>query len=683
MSDQSHRGSAVRRLAIAGVAISALALSSSAAATSGSPEAAPAVAEPAVLAPSTETPTDPAGAGDASATESVQGTAALAKSTTANPKAAGLPSVQTRLTGDNAIPATVLAAYRKAAATLAVDDSSCHLTWPLLAGIGKVETDHGRTWGSKARLTASGEAVPTILGPVLNGHDGTAKLLDTDGGAYDRDRKYDRAVGPMQFVPSTWREVARDGNDDGVKDPNNVWDATLGAADYLCANNRDLANPAERRSAILAYNPSSAYVRSVLAWAAVYQKAGTKLSSLQDVPSPLVLGAGGDEGDGAFGDTETDLAGAGFYGDSGFGTPDTLPVTTGSSGDALTDIFADSPTVPSLSPSPKPTKKPTKPTKPAVRPASSKPKPKPTTPGPTRTPSPTASPKPGSTKPASPKPAVASPSHGPTPTPSPAPASPACVDTGIAAASTELVTVTPVDSDDNGSNDVLHITTDVVAAKAGRYSIAVRLQDADGYGISGTSRTITLAAGPQTISADLPGRDIGDAGVAGAATLRIAVRAAKAPSSCAEALFTNAKAGELDPSTFDGWVTTLDRLRARLTDDIASGRITGQAATDLPAALKTPTEDAPDLGTFRSKLQAADEVTDGERARLDNLAERLLSQTSPLPSLSPEPTPAQDPSDQPQPTEQAQPTDQPEPTDTAEPTDQATDDVAPTADGGS
>ena len=41
-----------------------------------------------------------------------------------------------------------LAAYRKAAATLAVEDPSCHLSWPLLAGIGKVETDHGRSWGS-------------------------------------------------------------------------------------------------------------------------------------------------------------------------------------------------------------------------------------------------------------------------------------------------------------------------------------------------------------------------------------------------------------------------------------------------------------------------------------------------------------------------------------------------------
>ena len=118
-----------------------------------------------------------------------------------------------------AIPPTALAAYRKAAATLAVEDASCHLTWPLLAGIGKVETDHGRSWGAAARITATGEVVPTILGPVLNGHNGTALVLDTDGGAYDHDRQYDRAVGPMQFVPATWAELGRDGNGDGIEGP--------------------------------------------------------------------------------------------------------------------------------------------------------------------------------------------------------------------------------------------------------------------------------------------------------------------------------------------------------------------------------------------------------------------------------------------------------------------------------
>ena len=188
----------------------------------------------------------------------------------------------------------MLAAYRKAAATLAVEDPSCHLTWPVLAGIGKVETDHGRSWGAAARITATGEVVPTILGPVLNGRNGTALVLDTDGGAYDQDRKYDRAVGPMQFVPATWAELGRDGNGDGVKDPNNIWDATLAAAGYLCGGDRDLSRPADLRAAILAYNPSTTYVKAVLAWAGAYAKAGANLPALDGVPDPLVLGAGGD-----------------------------------------------------------------------------------------------------------------------------------------------------------------------------------------------------------------------------------------------------------------------------------------------------------------------------------------------------------------------------------------------------
>ncbi len=83
--------------------------------------------------------------------------------------------------------------------------------------------------------------MPTILGPVLDGDNGTALLLDTDGGAYDQDRRYDRAVGPMQFVPATWAELGRDGNGDGIKDPNNIWDATLAAAGYLCGGDRDLS----------------------------------------------------------------------------------------------------------------------------------------------------------------------------------------------------------------------------------------------------------------------------------------------------------------------------------------------------------------------------------------------------------------------------------------------------------
>src|SRR5215207_9552076 len=45
-------------------------------------------------------------------------------------------------TTDLALPARVLQAYQSAARDLARSDASCHLDWPLLAGIGKVESGH-------------------------------------------------------------------------------------------------------------------------------------------------------------------------------------------------------------------------------------------------------------------------------------------------------------------------------------------------------------------------------------------------------------------------------------------------------------------------------------------------------------------------------------------------------------
>jgi membrane-bound lytic murein transglycosylase B len=164
------------------------------------------------------------------------------------------------------IPAIVLAAYRDAAAQLARSQPGCHLPVPLLAAIGKVESGHARG----GRVDANGTAVPPILGPVLNGA-GFAAIPDTDHGALDGDPVWDRAVGPMQFIPSTWRRWAADGNHDGIADPENVYDAGLAAARYLCADGRDLSTAAGLQSAILSYNYSDTYLRLVSAWLVAYQ----------------------------------------------------------------------------------------------------------------------------------------------------------------------------------------------------------------------------------------------------------------------------------------------------------------------------------------------------------------------------------------------------------------------------
>ncbi|MGW7369115.1 lytic transglycosylase domain-containing protein, partial [Streptomyces sp. NPDC054841] len=169
------------------------------------------------------------------------------------------------VTAAGALPATVLAAYRRAESTLAARAPGCALRWQLLAAIGQVESGQARG----GRVAPDGTARPPILGPRLDGN-GFAVIGDTDGGRYDGDTLYDRAVGPMQFIPSTWAVWGADGNGDGAADPQNVHDAALAAGRYLCAGGRDLSDPYDLDRAILGYNHSTAYLRTVRAWFAYF-----------------------------------------------------------------------------------------------------------------------------------------------------------------------------------------------------------------------------------------------------------------------------------------------------------------------------------------------------------------------------------------------------------------------------
>ncbi|MFJ9160402.1 lytic transglycosylase domain-containing protein [Streptomyces griseoviridis] len=165
------------------------------------------------------------------------------------------------------IPATVLDAYKKAEAELAASKPGCNLPWQLLAAIGKVESGHARG----GQVDANGRTTSAILGPQLDGN-GFALIKDTDNGEYDGNSSYDQAVGPMQFIPSTWAWAGRDGNGDGLKDPNNVYDAALAAGHYLCRNDWDLSAQGDLDRAILSYNNSREYLTTVLSWLEYYRK---------------------------------------------------------------------------------------------------------------------------------------------------------------------------------------------------------------------------------------------------------------------------------------------------------------------------------------------------------------------------------------------------------------------------
>ncbi len=185
-----------------------------------------------------------------------------------DPKAGADGTLSTLST--SGIPAASLFAYRQTEALLAKADPTCNLPWTLVAAIGRVESNHGRSNGNT--VSTSGTSTPGIYGVPLTGANGTAKITDTDGGSLDKDAVYDRAVGPMQFLPGTWKSVAVDADGDGKKNPQNINDAAAAAGVYLCAGSGDLSTPSGASAAVLRYNRSSSYVDLVLKIADAYAR---------------------------------------------------------------------------------------------------------------------------------------------------------------------------------------------------------------------------------------------------------------------------------------------------------------------------------------------------------------------------------------------------------------------------
>lgn len=145
------------------------------------------------------------------------------------------------------IPGNLLPIYQAAAKTCPGE------SWTLLAGIGKIETDHVRS-----------------------------KLPGVTSGANSAG-----AEGPMQFLPNTWAAYGRDGDHDGTSNIYDPADAIYGAANYLCANGA--GKPGTVRQALWAYNHSTAYADQVLAKAKEY---GDAAKSQLAAPAAFASGPG-------------------------------------------------------------------------------------------------------------------------------------------------------------------------------------------------------------------------------------------------------------------------------------------------------------------------------------------------------------------------------------------------------
>ena len=174
------------------------------------------------------------------------------------------PPIVVSSPGSLRIPAIALSAYRNAERMMASAYPGCGVSWNLLAGIGRIESVHANGGATDAQ----GTPVQGIFGPALDGTLAGNEVIvqNVQAGRVT----YARAMGPMQFLPGTWARYASDANGDGKADIQNLYDASLGAARYLCSGNLNLRDRSQVLSAILRYNNSMAYAQNVLGWAAAY-----------------------------------------------------------------------------------------------------------------------------------------------------------------------------------------------------------------------------------------------------------------------------------------------------------------------------------------------------------------------------------------------------------------------------
>jgi membrane-bound lytic murein transglycosylase B len=199
-----------------------------------------------------------------------------ANRTTARPTAAAVRDWAATLSEKTQIPELSLVAYAEAELAMRTSEPECKLGWATLAGVGRVESHHGRYNGSD--IGEDGRLSPPIIGIALDGSPGVRAIRDTDDGRLDGDSTWDRAVGAMQFLPTTWSRWGVRANGDGADpDPQNINDAVLAAARYLCASGGDLSTAGGWWDAVLTYNRSVDYGQNVFSGADAYAKAARQL----------------------------------------------------------------------------------------------------------------------------------------------------------------------------------------------------------------------------------------------------------------------------------------------------------------------------------------------------------------------------------------------------------------------
>ena len=194
----------------------------------------------------------------------------VAAATPTGPGVAGLvdPDWLSTTSEATGIPERALAAYAGAVLVKGQQMPECGLSWNTLAGVGATESDHGRHGGSS--VGDDGTVTPPIYGPPLDGGEGVEHIPDSDGGAIDGDATVDRASGPFQLIPQTWRNWHVDGSGDGVEDPQNIQDAAVAAANYLCRVSIAIDTEEGWIAAVSGFNSPPSYRDTVARFAVRY-----------------------------------------------------------------------------------------------------------------------------------------------------------------------------------------------------------------------------------------------------------------------------------------------------------------------------------------------------------------------------------------------------------------------------